>query len=121
MSKHQHANPEYIGPGTWSVLHTIAFNARTPAEQKACIKQIKIICQQFPCEKCREHAIMYLKAHPLTVGTSDSLFEWTWKFHNAVNLRIGKYQMQWDMAYYIYESLHDQKHQECSTECSLSE
>ena len=119
-------NPKYIGPGTWSVIHTLAYNATTNESKEAFIKHMTIICNQFPCETCREHAIKYLKENPMseyldvvTEGKKLGLFTWTWQFHNAVNHRIGKSILSWDMALHIYEQYKSGKHDGvCSKDCS---
>ena len=122
-ANHAHSNPQYIGPGTWNAIHTLAFNAKNATKQQQCIKNIKMLCKQFPCEKCREHALDYIKTHPMGHSKEKELglFIWTWKFHNTVNFRIGKPNMSWDMAYHLYDSLKQSDNQECSEECSVSE
>lgn len=106
-------DPLYIGPGTWNVIHRIAFNSRTKEEQLAYINLIKDICSGFPCEICRGHCNEYIKNHPLedyldtlleVKGQKLSLgmFIWSWKFHNAVNMRTNKPMMSWDTAYNLY-------------------
>jgi len=118
-------DPAYIGPGIWDFIHRTAFNAKTVEEQKSFIKQMKTICDEFPCIKCRGHCQEYIKNHPMeeyidvTVDMDNEkinigIFVWTWKFHNAVNARLNKPIMTWDTAYNIYS------HSEslvCSTNC----
>ena len=124
------SNPKYIGPGTWNVIHTLAINAKTKKEQLIFITQMKIICEQFPCDKCSNHCKEYIKNHPMEeyVGTtllpnsseSDTqlgMFIWSWKFHNAVNYRIGKNIMSWDVAHNLYARSPHQKNV-CSKDCS---
>ena len=117
------ANPKYIGPGTWNVIHTLAYNANTIAEKQSFVNHMKIICRQFPCDTCRGHCKEYIKQNPMeeyfdviTEGRELGLFTWTWQFHNAVNHRIGKPLMSWDMAYHLYSQLGDKEM--CSKDCS---
>jgi len=124
-----HTDPEYIGPGTWNLIHRIAHKARNHKDQVDFIKLVNEICSGFPCLVCRNHALEYIKNHPLEEyldilvdvrgeKISIGLFVWTWKFHNAVNARIKKPIMSWDTAYNMYlesESLI------CTSKCLNSE
>ena len=122
-------NPKYIGPGTWNVIHTLAYNATTKSAKEAFIKHMTIICKQFPCETCRGHCKQYLKENPMsdyvdviTEGKALGLFTWSWQFHNAVNFRIGKPLMTWEMALHIYSQFKSEKSDGvCSRECSDSD
>lgn len=108
-----HTDPKYTGPGTWNVIHRIAFKARTKSEQLAFISLMKEICAGFPCKVCNGHCTEYIKNHPMEdylntkveIGHKKEplgLFIWSWKFHNAVNTRLKKPIMSWDTAYNIY-------------------
>lgn len=44
--------------------------------------------RQLPCKICRNHAIAYLESNPPEY--SHNAFDWAWRFHNAVNARLGK-------------------------------
>lgn len=114
-------NPKYVGPGVWYVIHSIAYYANTLADQKNAIKTITFICEHFPCEKCRGHAQKYIKENPMENNLMKekkelSLFLWTWKFHNAVNYRIGKHIMSWEVAIQLYAPSKEPKL--CSKDCS---
>ena len=126
------ADPAYIGPGTWHTLQTMAFHARSKKDQLGFIKQMKLICNYFPCEKCRGHCKEYIKNHPLeeylgatieqpNIGADMALgmFIWVWKFHNSVNNRIGKNIMSWEQAFQLYANTNEQK-SDCS-KCSGKE
>lgn len=140
QAQNQNTNPTFVGPGTWNVIHTLAFKAKTKPQQQDFIKTLKIIIDYFPCEKCRGHAQDYLKNHPVEDYQNDNLgmFIWTWKFHNAVNFRTNppKMQMSWELAYHLYAQLcgedktqtnninnNDNKKNDatCSKECSASD
>ena len=106
-------DPKYIGPGTWNVIHREAYKARTSPQQLKFIELMKNICYGFPCFTCKGHCTEHIKNHPLEeyLGVlvdingqrlPIGLFVWTWKFHNAVNARIGKPIMSWDTAYNLY-------------------
>jgi hypothetical protein len=102
-----------VGNGYWICIHCIAFYARTKEEQIAAANTIKLLCRKFPCETCRNHAKKYLKEHPIEKyinvktksGEKLGLFTWTWKFHNAVNHRLGKEIVPWHIAYEMYKNI----------------
>lgn len=106
-------DPKYIGPGTWSVIHKKAYKANTKKLHLEFIKFMKETCYEFPCTVCRGHCTEYINNHPIeeylnsVVEIGDKkeklgMFVWSWKFHNAVNMRLGKPIMDWDTAYYLY-------------------
>ena len=115
-------NPSYVGPGTWNVIHSLAIMAHTQQEQEAFILTMNKIAASFPCHLCREHTLQYIKTFPMEdyknayINNKEEklgMFIWTWKFHNAVNHRIGKTIMDWETAYQLYSP-----HQSCSLECT---
>jgi hypothetical protein len=106
-------DPNYMGPGTWDLLHRLAFKAKTSKLEKEFIDTMKEACYGFNCLQCREHCTDYIKNNPLEEYTDSfiiidnkkmklGLFIWTWKFHNSVNARLGKPIMSWDTAYNLY-------------------
>lgn len=115
-----------MGPGFWTTLHCIAFYARTKEEQLSAVKTIKLLCHKFPCQECRHHAKKYIKDHPMEkyVGVKTKngdmlgLFTWTWKFHNAVNHRIDKPILSWEMAYEMYKNIDKDGEEGSSGQCS---
>lgn len=106
-------DPKYVGPGTWYVIHRLAFLANDTKSQKIFIKTMSDICDGFPCTVCRGHCKEYISNNPMenfldkkmmVDGSLKNLgmFMWTWNFHNAVNIRIGKRVVNWDTAYNLY-------------------
>ena len=121
-------NPEYVGPGSWDIIHKRALKARAPDKQKEYIEFINDICVNFNCMSCRGHCSEYIKNNPLeeycdTIIEIDGeklrlgMFIWAWKFHNAVNKRLGKPIMSWDTAYNLYAA---KKSLLCSESCMNS-
>lgn len=119
-------DPTYVGPGTWNVIHRLAFAATTKDQQEEFINTMTKICSGFPCGVCRGHCTEYLELNPMReylgikIMMDDKelelgLFLWTWKFHNAVNFRIGKPIMSWDTAYNLYS---DSESLVCSSVCA---
>jgi hypothetical protein len=120
-----HTDPKYIGPGTWNVIHRIAFISRTHDQQLRFIILMTEICHGFPCIVCKGHCTEYIKNHPMEEYLDISvdingekipigMFVWSWKFHNAVNSRIKKPVMNWDTAYNLYS---EKESLVCSKNC----
>lgn len=122
-------DPKYIGPGTWNVIHRRAAKATMRQEQLQFISFMKDVCYNFPCLVCRGHCTEYINNHPIEdyldavvdIGGQKlpiGLFVWSWKFHNAVNIRIKKPIMSWLTAYNLYLS---PKSTICSKTCQGSD
>lgn len=101
-------SPERVGAGYWSIIHRIASKARTMEEQEAVVREIRRLSKLFPCPACREHWAQYMRDYPPenSIGEgfdgTSAIFEYTWKFHNAVNLRTGKCVLSWRDAKGLY-------------------
>lgn len=117
------ADPKVIGPGEWIVIHTLAFNAKTPEEKKSFCRNFRLIINTFRCSNCRQHAIAYIESNPPEIhariivekGHEDTtMFRYTWEFHNTVNKRLGKPKMSWEQAYKEYSNPTDMF---CNTHC----
>jgi hypothetical protein len=93
-------------PYLWRCLHTFVeksgrgFHGDEARELHWILTHLETV---IPCALCRTHCIDYRKANPLhreggfkaikssIVGyDKDSLRKWLWKFHDAVNERLGK-------------------------------
>lgn len=99
--------PATFGPGMWTTIHLLAFNATSKNDQLQFIKTMKIIINNIPCHTCRGHAIEYINTHKMEDYLKDEygMFLYTWKFHNAVNKRLGKDIMSYDMAFHRFNQL----------------
>lgn len=116
-----HAN--VWGPGCWFVLHLNSFQARDIPSQTEFVRFLRNLTRHLPCEQCRSHASKYLSDNPPErfIGRRDSdgedcpLFEYTWRFHNGVNQRLGKTQLPYDQ---VKQSYIDDKpcHEMCSSD-----
>lgn len=122
-------NPEYVGPGTWDSMHKDTFNCINPEDQKKCCDRIRDTCYTFNCKTCRGHCTEYINSNPpedyigvtWTDPNDSTVYQigiaiWAWKFHNAVNARLGKKQMRWDACFQMYTTLPEN----CSGECGAA-
>lgn len=81
------------GPRTWAALHKYAiYYPRRPTalRQQAAFEYILNTLESLPCDECRGHALRYLRTHPPTLKNNETLQNWVYNFHNAVNHRLGK-------------------------------
>lgn len=87
--------PAVWGPKLWTVLHAVG--ARAGRNSKALkideAREIKWLLDHLetivPCPECKQHIVSYRKSVPYPINTYDT-GEWISKFHNAVNVRLGK-------------------------------
>lgn len=113
-------NQNYIGPGIWYKMHLDGVWADTDEKKRCVIDQIKYLQANFPCGECKEHFADYIRTHPLelTLGKSpESLFLWTFNFHNAVNYRLKKPQVSYDDAKKIFYG----NSEFCASDCAKEE
>ena len=108
MSFTCYTNPVKFGPGLWFCIHTLALNATTPELQGAYCVYVRLLAENLRCNSCRGHFLEYIRDHPPDVhiggpldknGYCPALFRWSWKLHEAVNIRIGKESVSLDEAY----------------------
>jgi len=91
---------EKDGPGIWHSIHVTAAWADNPEKVAFFNKWIRIIRENLKCEACRGHMGKYLDSHP--PERAPDPFIWSWEFHNAVNRRLGKPEMEYNTAKKMY-------------------
>lgn len=101
-------DPTISGPGTWIVIHVLALisdESGTKKDYEFYSLFIYRVVHNFPCSKCRSHAVKYLDKYPIpATKQSGSLFEWSVIFHNVVNKRLKKKIMPLEEAREIYQN-----------------
>ena len=60
----------------------------------------------LPCEKCKKHYAEHIKELPVdsALESRKELFAWTVRFHNVVNVSLGKPELTVDKSYKHYVS-----------------
>ena len=101
MSLSKFTDPAVFGPGLWFSIHTYAIRATTNARKQAFIEYMEMIAGSLKCETCRIHAMKYIAENPMD-RYIDDLFRWTWNFHNAVNKRLERGELDYNTAYNLY-------------------
>lgn len=103
------ANPEYIGPGKWEIIHIFARDAIDEPSKNLFVMVMKKIRDTFRCEKCKIHLTSYMESHPFHPfwnlkenGVEVGMSKWSHILHNDVNKRLGKPQWDWNKYYNVY-------------------
>lgn len=79
----------------WINFHhdAINFNPNVMSPEDK-VDEIIETLNDLPCEKCKKHALNYVKKHPITAESSYELRNWFFNFHNHVNIyESGKRKM----------------------------
>jgi hypothetical protein len=95
------------GPQGWYWLHTQAIKypvSPSKADQAAMFARFWAFIQTLPCPECKYHATAYARAYPPDFSGSAGFQTWAWRFHNAVNLRLGKPLMSAEEYQATYEA-----------------
>ena len=81
------------GPRGWKWLHVTAINyplKPTLTDASIAHRRIWNFVANLPCPECRDHATRFFHQRPPVLLSAGDLQVWVWRFHNAVNLRLGK-------------------------------
>lgn len=93
------SNKEW-GPGRWQSIHVTAASSVTSQKFRIFCEWIRDQIDHLPCSECTDHAKEYLEHNP--PEKSEDAFIWTWRFHNTVNRRLDKPEMEYTTAKQIY-------------------
>ena len=81
--------------GVWRSIHVTGAWCDTPEKQIFYNGWIRVQIENLGCEDCVGHAKEYLEKNP---PEDEDPFVHGWRFHNAVNERLGKPQMEYSTA-----------------------
>ena len=113
------SNPKMYGP-YWYLIHKKAFNTRSQQDKEEFEKFVTWLVSVLLCEDCHKHSTEYLKKNPVRMyfnvkddksGSDIGCFKWSWIFHNVINKRLGKKEVDWITALSMYSS--DEKCTNC--------
>jgi hypothetical protein len=109
-------DPVYLGPGYWASWHLKSLYSDTKDKKIEVARNIALDISNFPCLKCKNHSKEYVTKNPLLYAVNNkdpySMFIWTFKFHNEVNLRIGKKVYEFEEAKNMWLKL-----EKCTKDC----
>lgn len=86
-----------VGPGMWFIIHAEGARVRNSYGHAVYTQHMLERSERFPCGACRGHFTAYMQAHPLSEVKPNGvdILHWSFKFHNAVNARLGKNCVTW--------------------------
>lgn len=86
--------------GEWHSIHVASAWADTPQKFKFWCEWIRNQIENLPCPDCVIHARAYILANP--PEQAEDPFIWSWRFHNAVNRRLEKPELEYVIARQLY-------------------
>ena len=99
--------PNEWGNITWIFFHTLAekvSNDKFLEVRDTLIEIIRGICSHLPCPDCSNHASLILRqAYIKNIQTKEHFIEFLRQFHNIVNIKLKKQQMNLDEVSLIYK------------------
>ncbi len=103
--------PDWSRP-IWFLIHYIAANLPERLSQTQAVSfKAFIVCLRYllPCEECRYHMGEYINKTEIDpyLITRNTVFYWTWEFHNDVNKRINLPLIKMEDAFNIYRKKDD--------------
>lgn len=108
----KYQNPIFF-TGIWFCIHILSLRAKTLEAMRKFAEELRFIIDKIKCDNCRTHGLEYMKNNPIEKyfklrdsrsGASIGPFYYTWEFHNSVNRRIGKKEMDFYTALQLYSS-----------------
>lgn len=116
------------GPSAWRFLHAISFafpDKPSLEDREAAKSLLQSLTRLLPCEDCKTHFAKNLANTNLdaVVQSKASFASWLVDFHNAVNMRLGKSNVDFETVAHEFEdvctnSCHDPSPQTCTTSSS---
>ena len=118
------SDPTVVGPGVWWLIHVKAKEAISEQTIDEFIDLMYFLAQHFSCKKCRTHILNYIQTHPFSdlinltdkSGHKIGMFKWSWMFHNAVNIRLNKPNLNWENAVEMFYG----ESSVCNSDCDES-
>jgi hypothetical protein len=79
-----------VGNAFWTYQHRLAkWIPPEPIEQQKAFDNLKKGIETFPCHKCSEHGLEYINHNPFD-AEKETVDQYLCRFHNAVNVHLGK-------------------------------
>lgn len=107
-------NPEYIGPGSWVLLHRKSYLCITIEDNKKMLSFFYDVVNNFGCKKCRKNSQEYISKNDPEKYVTEKIFSekgeffylgmfyYIWKFHNEVNKRSSKKEISLEEAIFLH-------------------
>jgi len=116
------SDPKIFGPVLWYFLSILSISAKIESEATNFMKKTFFeIISNIGCLECRSHAMKYYETNKFTYKNNKSAFDYIWRFHNAVNVRLNKNVMDFETAYNLYTKGFEFCISDCGSEVKTSE
>lgn len=87
-------NKEEIGTSSWILLHSIVSkfdeNEPTQIEKIEMKRYLELFAKIYPIKEHGRNMTQYIKSNPIDVTNRSTLGQWLSKYHNSVNIKLGK-------------------------------
>ena len=87
---------QVAGPHYWISLHSVASEypkEGTAKDTEEFKRFVHYFIEHFPCRECKEHGLYYFHNKPPTGTTRKEIFDWACRFHNYVNKKTDKQEV----------------------------
>jgi hypothetical protein len=81
------SSPKSAKPIDWLPLWT-AFHTHIPSADT--LAWLAAFTAHLPCGECRRGFRAWVKANPPQIDSQASWFEWSWRAHEHINIKLGK-------------------------------
>lgn len=77
----------------WAIMHKTAKWANKNGQTHVFPSWVKFMIDTLPCGACIPHGQAYYR---MNSPERENCSLWMWKFHNSVNRRLGKPELDWE-------------------------
>lgn len=90
----------FWGPEYWHTIHLLAISLTTKEQIPKYIEFVRSLQLLLPCVECRKHFQANLKTLPpeKNAESNETLFLWSYMFHDLVNKQLHKKSISFDYA-----------------------
>ena len=90
-----------FGPGVWHSIHVTGAWADNVEKFNFFCRWVRNQIENLPCQDpCAKDARIYFLSDP--PEKAEDAFVWSWRFHNSVNRKLGKPEMDYSNARQLY-------------------
>lgn len=87
-------NKEEIGTSSWMLLHSIVSrfdeNEPTQTEKIEMKRFLELFGKVYPIKEHGQNMTQYIVSNPIDVTNRYTLSQWLSKYHNSINVKLGK-------------------------------
>ncbi len=96
---------QLVGKGIWHTLHLLALHATTTKLKESYVIMVTSLSEHFGCESCKPDFKLYVSQIKKYYFIELGLFKWSVDFHNAVNVKLNKPVIDYNIALLNFKNL----------------